>query len=542
MRRPTSERDELRQSLPLLEEAAALLRALPPSAWVCHLLGTGPFLLALVWFWSSVSTRPAAQLRPLAWALPVALLHLWMRVWQSRFTAALFDLRAGREGVRWGAGEWARAARTQLRQGVPAFLLLGPALVASLPFGWCYAFYQSLAVTAHLPDARPRAWRIARHTPYQNHALLSWLSVCGLTACVSVASTAVCLPQAVKLFVPVEWAFTRNPFWFTSTTALCAVLALTYFVMDPLVKAVYALRAFYSLSLATGEDLLTDWRALRAAPLLALLLLAAPLAARAEAPQPAALPAAPFLQSGDPLSTALLVEQLDDALRDPRYDWRFPKEAPPARDSWLRRQLGALRETLRRWGTAAAKALRRLRAFFERREEAPFPDRPRGPGFSVQSLNAVLAVLLAAVAAALAVLLWRSRRGAPPAQSAPLQDAAPVPDLADERVTADLLPDEAWLALADRLRAANDPRKAARAFFLALLACLGHRGVIALARSKTNADYGRELRRRTAGLPFDTGPFHQAAGLFEAGWYGDHPVTGDMLDRLRGAVEGYRHA
>ena len=549
MRRPDSTA-ELRLALPLLEEAAALLRRTPPRAWACYLLGTGPFIFGLIAFWSALCGQPRAHAQPLAWALPLAALHLWMRLWQSRFCALLADLRTGQSARPWTPSDWLRAAANQCRLGLPVFVSLLPALIMTLPFGWTYAFYQSLALTAHAPDAAARAWKAARHTPYQNHALLAWLLLCGVIAFANVFSVVLVLPSLVKLFVPVEWSFTRYPFWFLNTTALCSILSLTYLVMDPLVKAVYVLRAFYGLSLTTGEDLLTDWRALRparAAALALLLLLSAAAAASASAAPtapslPLAEPAADFRPAPGSLPAPTLDNRIDRVLRSPRYDWRMPLELNP-RDTWFTREIGKLTDALAKGARAVRDALSRFHDWWKSLfDHAGKSKKNAAPGgISTEALSQIITVLLLATAGVLLYLLWRSHRQEPEAQPVEAVPQAAAPDVADEKVTAEALPDDDWLRLAEQLRAAQDYRKAARALFLALLACLGRRGLVALQKSKTNADYLRELRRRTIGHLFDDQPFRRAAHLFEAGWYGDHPVTAETLDAIRSDVEAYRN-
>ena len=71
-----------------------------------------------------------------------------------------------------------------------------------------------------------------------------------------------------------------------------------------------------------------------------------------------------------------------------------------------------------------------------------------------------------------------------------------VPDLNEESVTADQLPEDGWLQLARELMERGELRLALRASYLAGLAHLGHRELIHLARHKSNRDYDRELHRR----------------------------------------------
>ncbi len=548
----TTSSHELRQSLPLVEEAANLLRQAPPLAWACHLLGVCPFVFTLILFWSELGGRATASEKALAWGLPLALLHLWMRVCQSRFCALLTAVRNGREPDPWPAALWLRVASVQARFGVATFFALLPSLLISIPYGWTYAFYQSLAVTAPDPQPAQRGWKAARSAPYQNHAVMAWLLLFRFVAFANILSSALVLPNLIKLFVPLEWAFTRYPLWFLNSTALCVMAALTYLATDPLVKAVYVLRAFYGLARTTGEDLRTDWRrtsartaraALARSTLALLLLLAVP--ATASDPSdtiPRARPAAGF--TPPVADTGEVDRQLDLALQHPRYDWRTPADFSRP-DTWVGRQLQHIVEALGRgfrWLRDSLGSLTDwLRRFFRRSD----PHNPHdSSGLSPSSLMALLSALLLATAALLLVQLWRARRPKPSAEAQPAAPAPaqPVPDLADESVTADVLPDDEWLALAGRLRDAHDYRKAARAFFLALLACLARRHLLILRASKTNSDYLRELRRRTAGQSFDDTPLRHATHLFEAGWYGDHLVTDTTLDDLRADVEACRHA
>ena len=541
--------EELRLSLPFLEEAVTLLRHASPHAWACYLMGAAPFALGFVWFWSAMSNLSSMRAPALVWALPLAALHLWMRVWQSRFSALLFDARNGREAAPWTAADWIRAAVNQLGYGVPAFLALLPASLIMIPFGWVCAFYHTLTVTAHQPDAATRAWKAARHAPYQNHAMLSWLTLCGTVLFLNIVTVVLFAPGLIKLFIPVEWAFTRHPYWFFNSTALCVVAMLTYLVSDPLVKAVYVLRTFYGLSRATGEDILTDWRKLRGVAgtaLVALLLTAAPLTAKADdTPIPSAVPTEAFSPAQGTLSADALGKQADRVLRHSRYDWRQLTRDAPEREhnSWLARQMQSLTDTISGWMKSIRKALRHFgrwwRSLFEKDNKDITPE-PRS--ISTDTLTTILTVALLAIAGILLFMLWRARKQQPePLDAATAVAPSAEPDVADETVTADALPDDEWLQLAARLRSEGEYRKAARAMFLGLLACLARRELLSLRVSKTTADYLRELRRRTAGHAFDETPFRQTARLFEAGWYGDHPVTEEALDAMRGNVEGYRH-
>jgi len=546
MRKPDTT-DESRSVFPLLEEGAVLLRQVPAYAWACHLLGTGPFVLAFVRFWAVFSGGGAETANPFAWALLLSALHVWMRVWQSRFGAILFDVRHARPVAAWPLAAWRRAAVRQLLFGVPCFIALIPAALAVIPFGRVFAFYQNLAVNAHEAGGVRRAWAAARYAPLQNHLLLGGLHLCWLVLFLNLFAVLALLPSAIRWAFPVEWVFMKNGYWFLNSTFLCAAVAFTHLAFDPLVKAVYALRVFYGLSRTTGEDLLADWRRLRAPAAVVLLALAAG-AARAGSPTfPVTAEAVPVAALTPPGNGAASAEALGLALAEaaesPRYAWRRPVELAPHEGGWLDRNIfGPIGRVLERVRKLAQKVLEFFDKLFK-----PKPGQGQAAyhqgGVSLSALRWYFAGGTALLTAVLVFMLWRARRqrASVATQAVPVAAAAAAPDVGDESVTAEVLPEDEWLLLADRLCAEGEYRKAARACFLACLACLAKRGWIALRRSKTNADYLREMRRRALGRVFDEQPFRNAVGLFEAGWYGEHSVTPESLGVMRLSVEAYRH-
>jgi hypothetical protein len=160
-----------------------------------------------------------------------------------------------------------------------------------------------------------------------------------------------------------------------------------------------------------------------------------------------------------------------------------------------------------------------------------------GPGWA-SAIRGLLLVLLAALAGLLGVLLvrlWRQARGGVSTQVR--AEARPAPDVADESVGAEQLPEEGWLRLARELAGRGDRRLALRALYLASLAHLGERQLITPARYKSNRDYERELLRRSHALPDLHQTFAQNVSVFDRVWYGLHEVNDELLRRFAGNVE-----
>src|SRR5207249_6888475 len=162
---------------------------------------------------------------------------------------------------------------------------------------------------------------------------------------------------------------------------------------------------------------------------------------------------------------------------------------------------------------------------------------PSGYGW-ILSLQILLYVLVAAALAALGVLLyraWRDRKNkAAPIRSTPIQ---PIPDVADENVAADELPEDGWSRLARELMERGELRLALRAFYLASLAHLAARNLISLAKFKSNRDYERELRRRGHSFEALLALFGQNVSVFERIWYGLHEVNAELVGQFAANVE-----
>jgi len=135
--------------------------------------------------------------------------------------------------------------------------------------------------------------------------------------------------------------------------------------------------------------------------------------------------------------------------------------------------------------------------------------------------------------------LWQRRT--PPLEVA-AQPPPPAPDLASDDVTADQLPEEAWLGLARQMVEQGDYRLALRALYLAALAHLGERQIISIARHKSNRDYQREMRRRRPAQEELHTTFAGAVRDFERAWYGMHEVTPDGLAASRAHLDTIRRA
>ena len=148
----------------------------------------------------------------------------------------------------------------------------------------------------------------------------------------------------------------------------------------------------------------------------------------------------------------------------------------------------------------------------------------------VQAINLItysLAILL--------LRLWRNRK----LQKSPIasQPVQPAPDLSDEGLGAEQLPEDRWTTLARELLVRGDLRLALRAFYFASLAHLAERNLISLAKFKSNRDYERELGRRGHAFPALLALFGENVLMIDRTWYGLHQVSGEQVNRFAANVD-----
>lgn len=530
-----------RPTLDLMEEAVHLLRSTPLHVFGWYLVGTLPFLLALLYFWTEMSwSALAAQHRAEA-ALGVALLFVWMKtthaIFAGRLSARLTRQTDERVTLR-------NAGRIALYQAIvqPSKLFILPlAGLATIPFAWVWAFYENAAVLGCGDGVRKfcaRSWRLACFSPRQNHGALSVYVLLWLVVFINLAIVVLLVPQLVKMFTGVESVFTRSEVGLFNTTYFAVVGTFTYLVCDPLRKAIYVLRCFYAESLRSGADLTAELRALprphsRLATAVALLLLAASLPLRAE-PTPTPPPL-----SGE---AARLDRAIEETLKRSEFSWKLPRQPDTkVKSKWP--FVDAIGRFLKATARMVKRAFEKVSGWINRLfAPRDLPSGPAGAGGWYASSRGWLIALIGVLIVAAVVLLAKAMQQLRLRRKIALPVSAPAPkvDLEDESVTADLLPEDEWQALAREHLRKGEMRLALRAFFLSGLAHLAAREVLTLARHKSNRDYQTELHRRARDQPRLVDAFAENIRAVERVWYGRHDVDTEDLRRFELNLEQIR--
>lgn len=571
--------------LELSEAALHQVRLARADALVPYYLGSLVFVLAFLYFWADMMQGAASWRYVNSASFGVALAFIWMKSWHAVYCAKLRARLSGTDTGRWTFARAVRLVAAQAFIHATGFIVLPVALLVVVPFGIVHAFYQNANLYAAAEDNTlrevvARSWKEAKRWPGQSAKLL-WLfspiplllgaglylfmiplmeavtpdwrmaffyvfsviltllilpmSPIGVVITANVAILLGNLPSLLRSLFGIETAVAMGGSTGNSTfLAICVGIA--FMIMDPVLKAAFVLRCFHGESLYTGEDLRIALKtvATRAARTMSLLLVAAIAAAGAPTARAQEFPDAQR-------ETAQALDQaINNVLEQKEYTWRAPKEIPDDafRDSFFSRFLEEVARSIRRAFEAFANFVRWLDNLLSGSGGGV------GGGSSgswVSASRMFLWILLIGVLVALAVIVVRIllQRRAGVVEAARATPVA-VPNIEEESVTADALPEEGWLTLARELMERGELRLAMRALFLATLAVLAHREYIRIAKHKSNREYLREVERRAHSAPELSPELQQTVRAFEQVWYGDYAVDPPRFEQFNQRQERIR--
>ena len=525
-------------AIDICEEATVLLRNAPIETWSYYFAGTMPMVLGLIYFWSDMTRGPQAGDRLVTGSLLLSLLFIWMKAWQVLFAARLRAVLTDAEPQPVSVRSFFRIAASQARWQPWGLILFPIAAVLAFPMGWVYAYYQNLVITGgkgvgHGSDALDQgvhaaAVAQAKLWPQQNHLLLLTISGLFVFVFLNVAIALVLIPKLLVMFFGVRELFEPGLWLVLNTTFLAVAGAITHLIMDPFIKAVYVLRCFYGESQTTGEDLRVRMQRAtflrRTAVRAALVCLLFNCAATTDAAE----------------QSAELDQAITEVLTQSEYKWKFPREMV------VEENRGVIAEFFAKIADAAARGIKvifrwigNVLDWLARKFKPSGPSNPGSWGFGDPKF--LLYLCLVFVAVLLVIIVVRNRRTFQRRNDIVIAESVPpIPDLRDENLAADALPEDEWLKLAEQMRASGDLRLAIRALFLASLSELARRQVVQIAKFKSNRDYQREITRRSAAVPQRASAFSAMVAVYERVWYGVYEPSGSMFTECEESVRVLR--
>jgi hypothetical protein len=567
----------------ILEEATHLLRS-QPAVLLPYYIGTLPFVLGMLFFWTDMASGATAWRHVTQSAWVMVLLFVWMKGWQCGYGRALSSQLTGDAPSRWGIRDMMRMLAIQTVIQAWGVVALPLSFVVMLPFPQTVAFFQNVTVLGFREEGATalarRAWRHAAIWPFQN-SLIIWLTgpiliffvmvslygllclvtrmvsfgapdlpdvslsilagltmllaipLCplGLTVMVNIGMGLLAVPWILSTLFGIDTALSRDVSQIaTSSVFFALVSGLTYLFLDPVFKASYALRCFYSDSIPTGQDLRTELRAFQKAKgVAAILLLVVTIAFSVVVPGWA-------LSSAEKISekvgTGPSVETLDAAIERtvnrPEYAWRMPREKPPQSEKKggiIRDFVKSIAKTVGKGLLYLGKVLRKtvaaIRDFFSR----SMPHSKATPTDSSMATRLTVAIPVAGLVLLALFLWWRARKVGRAKTMPAVSVAGTIPDIRSDDVDAAALSEDGWISMARDLIEKGELRLAVRAFYLATLAFLASRDLITIEKYKSDREYEMELSRRSHAYPGLIIDFGESRSVFERSWYGNHPVS-----------------
>jgi hypothetical protein len=537
------------RAMEVLDEAASLLRRTPLPVLSIYYLGALPFCLVLVYFLFDMTQSADAEGHLPGEAFLLTSLYFWMKTCQAVFTRKLLALLEGKDDEPWDLRRWMNTALLQIIYAGSLVIVYPAALFMMIPFGWVSAFYHNISIVATgcrstVRSSLKEAVELSQLWPRQNHLILAILLAALLFLFINLAVFFSMIPELVNMFLGIETIFGENGSAWQNSSFYLDVFVFCFLILNPLNKAVYALRCFYGRSRLSGADLKAGLRRLsgnstgRARAFVALVLLSV-LSLAVPIRGANASPAAPVVAS--PAATpapgpANLDHAIQKTLQKDEFAWRLPREQvkTAGNEGFFARTIHSFYKFLGRISDRIGKFLGKwLDWLFDHQKKHDDSSNSAIAALAAIPWRLIFILILLVVVGFLIFLLVRYFRGriVLPTPSSTLVPVNTV-DLEAENVRADDLPEDSWLALARELIAKGELRLALRALYLATLCVLAQHQLVRLSPGKSNRDYLVELTRRLRGNAPSVQLFRQNIHLFEASWYGTHAVTSEIIDTM----------
>ena len=237
-----------------------------------------------------------------------------------------------------------------------------------------------------------------------------------------------------------------------------------------------------------------------------------------------------------------LDQAIEEVIQQREYQWRMPREVVEEEEQgWLFNFLESVRKFLNRIWDPIADLWNKFTKWLGKKL-SPSGSSGTGREWTAGELNLLIFILIAALILVLLFFVWRHRRSKRQAEAILAEPILPIPDVADENVVADQLPEEGWQKIAQEFFARGELRLALRAMFMATLAHLAQAQLISVARFKSNWEYQKELQRRAYGRQPMQDAFRENVSTVDRVWYGTHPVTEDVWSRFVNNAETVKRA
>ena len=178
-----------------------------------------------------MSMSPFAARYAMESALAIALLYLWMKFWQSIYATRLKCFAANEPPPRFTTSTILRRFEQQAILQPYSVFVLPLSFLAFLPFGWVFAFYHNLSLTANgeksdAKEARRKAWQLASVWPGQNHRIIAIFFLFIFVVFLNLRAFLLMVPYLLRMLFGIETTITLSGEHIFNTTFLAVVAGM----------------------------------------------------------------------------------------------------------------------------------------------------------------------------------------------------------------------------------------------------------------------------------------------------------------------------
>ncbi len=538
-------------AMELIDESVTLFVRLPKYLLAIYYLGALPFCVGVIYFWHDCrKSLDGSTIAPEALFLTAS--YILMKVSQAIFCRLMYCHLSGEEDDSWTVYRVMNIAVIQTVYASTFWIVYPSALVLTVPFPWVNSFYHNVSLVGTRANSTLRsvykeAALLSLAWPGKTSLAILYQSIVMLIVWANLMALSFFVPYMLKTFLNIDTVFTDSPEQVFSGTFTVIVMTICFLVMNPINKTYHVLRCFNAEARKSGVDLMAGLRHVKrrasvgvAVLVIALTLMANPARAASadddtdDPSQDTPRHPAKVVLTEDGKKTK---EALDKVLAENDYQWRAKQAKVDTKPSMLQNFLEALDRAWKGFWDWVDKLFKKK----EEQEPTIKPSEINDLSSMLEWIRLAMILVLVAAAAvvAVAIMRWRRSKRVRSLPQATIVPLVPV-DLTKEDVKADDLPEDSWLKMARELEARGDLRLAMRALYLATLSAMAQREWIRIGRGKSNRDYLMEFRKRLRTKEGPVAHFADSMELFEASWYGTHPATSDVIDKIEKNHENVR--
>ena len=249
-----------------IEAATHLLRRASAAGWARYYIGSLPFVAMVLFYWSDMSHNAYTWRELTGESFAAAIAYLWMKCWQAAFASELRFTLEGGDPKPWPASRIGRMVLFQTAVQPSGLFVIPMGMLVAFPFAKIMAFYQGFSMLgdgeagSDLRSVVSRTIKLSGLWTRQNWSSLSILVAFGLFVFVNLAVMLAFIPELARMYLGVDSAFTRAGTNVIGSTFFAVCFGLTYLTLDPLLKALAALRCFHGEAIHSGADLRAEVR------------------------------------------------------------------------------------------------------------------------------------------------------------------------------------------------------------------------------------------------------------------------------------------